>query len=277
MQNNQNIKPEKEIKVFTLLSGGVDSTTTLAIALKDFPDASFEAISVDYGQRHKKEIECAKEIVSLFNMDYFHRPQYDYYEDRITHHIINLQGMMTGMLVDKGDENESIPEKSYSELPDGISPTYVSFRNGLMLSILAARAQSWVMQSEKNNPNKSYEAYVYIGVHADDGANWAYPDCTPEFIGGMANAIHIGTYFKVRVRAPLQYLDKAGVIREGTRLKVPYEYTWSCYKGEDVQCGKCPTCLSRRQAFVDLKLDDPTKYAEDAPILDYSDDSEIPF
>jgi 7-cyano-7-deazaguanine synthase len=128
-----------------------------------------------------------------------------------------------------------------------------------MLSLLAARAQSWVM--EQSQAGEVAEAILYCGVHADDGVNWAYPDCTPEFIGAMANAIFIGTYHKVRLRAPLQYLDKAGVVREGLRLHVPYSLTWSCYKGEDLHCGICPTCRSRKEAFELNGQADPVEYA----------------
>jgi 7-cyano-7-deazaguanine synthase len=219
-------------KVFCLLSGGVDSSTTLAIATKDFPDAAFEAVTVDYGQRHRREMESASKIAIHYQAD---------------HHILDLQGLLSGMLVDKGENNEEIPNASYADLPVGISPTYVSFRNGTMLSLLTARAQAWVMAMEATGVRA--EATLYCGVHADDGVNWAYPDCTPEFIGAMANAILIGTYNKIRLRAPLQYMDKRQVVEVGLKLGVPYTDTWSCYKGEEMHCGVCPTCRSRKEAF----------------------------
>lgn len=240
-------------KVFCLLSGGVDSSTALAVARNEFPDAQIEAVTIDYGQRHKREAECAERQAAL---------------NGASHTILPVGGLMTGMLVDKGEENEAIPEKSYGELGAGISPTYVSFRNGLMLSVLAARAQSWVMEQEKASARDSLglpeniEATIYIGVHADDGVNWAYPDCTPEFIGPMAAAIFVGTYQKVRVRAPLLHMTKPDVVATGSRFGVDYANTWSCYKGEEKQCGKCPTCLSRKEAFELNGLQDPTEYQD---------------
>ena len=244
MTHSQTTKSEKMIKVFTSLSGGVDSTTTLAIAASEFPDALLECVTFDYGQRHKKEAEYA----------YFQSKQFG-----AAPALINISGVLTGMLVDKGDNNEAIPNVDYADLPHGISPTYVSFRNGTMLSLLAARAQAWVMDMEK--AGASAEAVIYCGVHADDGVNWAYPDCTPEFIGPMSAAIYVGTYHKVTLRAPLLYMTKAAVVREGLRLGVNYVNTWSCYKGEDVHCGTCPTCRSRKQAFIDNGVTDPTEYA----------------
>lgn len=246
-------------KVFVLLSGGIDSTTTLAMAREDFPKAEFEAVSMDYGQRHRKEMDRARQICDHYG---------------IPHHIQPLPNMMQGMLVDKGEQNEVIPKASYADLPQGISPTYVTFRNGLMLSVLAARAQGWVMAQQKldeadfqelgggiSDKRNEFDAYIYCGVHADDGANWAYPDCTPEFIGGMANAIYIGSYNRVRLRTPLLFMSKAEVVRNGIRLDAPYELTWSCYVGEDKHCGECPTCLSRKEAFEHLGEVDPTEYA----------------
>jgi 7-cyano-7-deazaguanine synthase len=251
-------------KVFCLLSGGIDSSTTLAIARQEHPHAEFEAATINYGQRHLRERDCA-----VF--------QADKYEAE--HVELDAAGMLTGMLVDKGAANETIPEISYGELAPGISPTYVSFRNGFMLSMLAARAQSWIMEQEKQGMNREgfnkdeealhqlklgegvTEATIYIGVHADDGVNWAYPDCTPEFIGAMANAIYIGTYNKVRLRAPLQYDSKVEVVSKGLVLEVDYAKTWSCYKGADVHCGVCPTCRSRKEAFVLNGSPDPTEYA----------------
>jgi 7-cyano-7-deazaguanine synthase len=249
-------------KVFCLLSGGADSSTTLAIARDEFPSDELEAVTFDYGQRHKREAECAELQAARFGA---------------SHHILDVKGLMTGMLVDKGEANEAIPEVSYAELPEGISPTYVSFRNGTMLSLLAARAQSWIMEQEatggqtfKDNElialEKGYKATLYCGVHADDGVNWAYPDCTPEFIGSMAAAIHVGTYFKVRLRAPLLFDTKVEVIRKGSSLGVDFANTWSCYRGLDFHCGVCPTCRSRREAFDLAGLADPTIYAENVDV-----------
>jgi 7-cyano-7-deazaguanine synthase len=226
-------------KVFTLLSGGVDSTTTLAIATRDFPDSAIECVTCNYGQRHAKEMEAAQFIAEQYGA---------------SHTILDLQGLLTGMLVEKGQDNEEIPDVSYADLPAGISPTYVSFRNGTMLSLLAARAQAWVMAMERAQENA--EAVIYCGVHADDGVNWAYPDCTPEFIGSIASAILVGTYNKVRLRAPLQYMNKIEVVSAGYDLQIPFKHTWSCYKGEDLHCGVCPTCRSRKEAFIENNIEE---------------------
>lgn len=253
-------------KVFVLLSGGVDSSSALALAKNDFPGAEFEAVSIDYGQRHARELQAAREIAEHFQAE---------------HVIIDTKGFMEGMLVDKGEDNEKVPDVSYAELPAGISPTYVTFRNGLMLSIVAARAQAWVMQQQKEwnqeisdqgeNQNDhempDFDAYIYLGIHADDGANWAYPDCTQEFIGPMSAAIYVGTYNRVRVRAPFTFMNKAMLTGIGLSMGVPFEKTWSCYKGEELHCGTCPTCQSRKEAFRVLRQSmgpratDPTKYA----------------
>lgn len=233
-------------KVFCLLSGGVDSTTALAIARSDFPDDPIETVTIDYGQRHKREIQSAMIQAERFDA---------------SHRIVPVGPLLTGMLVDKGPSNEEIPNVSYADLPEGISPTYVSFRNGFMLSVLAARAQSWVMEQEKAD---EATADIYVGVHADDGVNWAYPDCTPEFIGPMAAAIYVGTYHKVRVRAPLLFDTKPDVVGKGLRLGVDYGATWSCYKGGEKHCGTCPTCRSRKEAFDLNGVSDPTEY--EAPL-----------
>jgi 7-cyano-7-deazaguanine synthase len=244
-------------KVFCLLSGGADSTTTLAIARDEFPGAEFEAVTMDYGQRHKKEVEFAAYQATVYNA---------------AHVVLNVQGLMTGMLIDK-PENEAIPDVSYAELAPGISPTYVSFRNGLMLAVLTARAQTWIMEQEARLKASQFysetgiefphTATIYCGVHADDGVNWAYPDCTPEFMGPLGAAIYVGTYHKVRLRTPLLFMTKPQVIAEGSKLGVNYANTWSCYKGEELQCGTCPTCRSRKEAFELNGLQDPTEYASD--------------
>lgn len=232
-------------KIFVLLSGGVDSTTTLAMAADEFPNDPIECVSIDYGQRHRKEMECAAKQAASFSATYA---------------IVPAQGFMSGLLIDAGDANKPIPEVSYAELPEGISPSYIAFRNGLMLSILTARAQGWVMEQQEKGIDA--KATLYCGIHADDAANDAYADCTLEFAGAMANAIYVGTYFKVRLRVPLVHMAKPDVVSKGAELGVDYSNTWSCYVGADVHCGVCPTCRARKEAFELGGVPDPTTYAE---------------
>lgn len=221
-------------KAYVLLSGGVDSTTALAKANEDW-DGRVAAVSVHYGQRHRKEINQAEKIAAHF-ANAFVAPDIS--------NVIQKGGLT--------DEELNIPAKSYEDLPHGVSPTYVPFRNGTLLSLVAGMA---AVDTEA-------EA-VYCGVHAEDGDNWAYPDCTPEFMGGMANAIYVGTYHKVRLYTPLIFLRKAEIVDLGTRLGVPWELTWSCYEGREYHCGVCPTCRARMQAFNDAGVPDPTIYSID--------------
>lgn len=88
-------------------------------------------------------------------------------------------------------------------------------------------------------------------------------DCTPEFIGSMANAIFVGTYYQVRLKTPLEWLTKAEIIELGTKIGVPWQLTWSCYAGGAKHCGVCPTCQARREGFVDAGIEDPTVYDAD--------------
>lgn len=284
-------------KAFVLLSGGMDSTTCLFQAIFDYmpedPGASLlygdkeviksalhaavegdcdiqwvEAVSIYYGQRHKKEMEYAAATCKRFG---------------IKHTILDAGQLLRGdsvMLTDDSRGKVDVPDIDYSAIK-GVSPTYVPFRNGLMLSALTAHAQKWVnaqntermevMLQERDVKDadearevvqKNVGAGIYFGAHAEDAHNWAYPDCTPEFIGAMANAIYIGSYMQIRLHTPLQWLNKEGVVRLGDSLGVPFETTWSCYKGEELHCGVCPTCRSRRQAFITAGVQDPTQYNE---------------
>lgn len=260
-------------KAFVLLSGGIDSSTCLSMAINGAFDA-VEAVSFNYGQRHSKELQHAGKICDYYN---------------IKHTILDIGDLLTDqnvMLAESSRDLFDVPDISYNEI-SGISPTYVPFRNGTMLSILTAHAQKYVMQQisewikfNRNidesdssvNERAQYEARdlvtLYFGAHADDGNNWAYPDCTPEFIGAMSQAIYVGSYFTIRLVAPFTYIDKAGIIKIGSDLYTPYFLTWSCYKGNDVHCGKCPTCISRSEAFIAAGVNDPTRYEndpEDAP------------
>lgn len=245
-------------KAFVLLSGGLDSTTCLYQAMKDYGDA--EAISVDYGQRHKKEMAYARKSCDKLG---------------IKHTILDIGNILSGktvMLTQEGaDAGTDVPDISYSDIK-GVSPTYVPFRNGTLLSAITAHAQKWVNEQfdaiesrdglcTRDPDMEGVHAGIYFGAHSEDAQNWAYPDCTPEFIGAMANAIYIGTYRAIRLHTPLQWLMKDQIVELGHRLHVPFEDTWSCYKGEEHHCGTCPTCRSRKEAFQRAGLRDPTVYA----------------
>jgi 7-cyano-7-deazaguanine synthase len=218
-----------------LLSGGVDSTTCLAIALESTQPDEVLAVSAAYGQKHAAELEHAATVAGRYGVMHRVLP------------IPDLFGSSASSLIDGGADN---PAVSYDELDEGVSPAYVPFRNGVFLSMATAVAL------------ETGASFVYFGAHSEDAHRWAYPDCTPEFIGSMANAMFVGSYMKVRLITPLQWLRKSDVIRLGTALKVPYELTLSCYNGQVPACGVCPTCRSRRDAFLANGLQDPIAYAE---------------
>ena len=252
-------------KAFVLLSGGLDSTTCLHIAMNEAE--TVEAISVDYGQRHKKEMDYAKATCKQFGID---------------HKILNIQGILSGKGVMLSDVDVAIPNISYDEIK-GVSPTYVPFRNGTLLSLITAHAQKWVNQEiqtladfySRSDPifiaskqeakqqatnDMKDSVGIYFGAHADDAANFAYPDCCFEFTGAMANAINIGTYYTTRLFVPLQWMTKDQIVSRGAELGVDFAKTWSCYAGGEHYCGVCPTCRSRRDAFIKAGVKDPTVY-----------------
>ena len=227
-------------KAIVLSSGGVDSTTCLSVAIDELGIENVSTISILYGQKHSKEIECAKQIA-------------EYY--KVEHNIINLAN--TGIM-DKSNcsllagSTEEIRHESYAEQiaadGEGMVRTYVPFRNGLMLSSVAALAMSIYPDDEVD---------IYLGAHADDAAGSAYADCSEEFTTTIGAAISIGTYGKVNLRAPLINLNKAEVVRAGLELGTPYQLTWSCYEGGEIPCGKCGTCIDRAEAFKLNNIDDP--------------------
>lgn len=221
---------------YVLLSGGIDSTTALAVAVRNLGQANVRCISIDYGQRHKTEIAHAAKVAAFWG-----RP----------HSVIELPGIVPKTLLT--DATRELPNASYADLPHGISPTYVPFRNGLMLSVLASHIQGTL--ADEN------EAILYFGAHREDAIGEAYPDCNFQFTGAMANAIYVGTYNRVKLEVPFQWFLKHEIIELGAKLGAPYHLSWSCYAGGAVHCGTCPTCRARREAFILAKVEDPTEYA----------------
>ena len=224
------------MKALVLSSGGVDSTTCLAMAIDTVGADNVSALSIWYGQKHKKELHCAKAIA-----DYYHVPHYEL-------DLTQVMSYSNSSLL--SSSTKSIDHRTYGEqiAETGTVSTYVPFRNGLILSMAASLALSLY-------PNENVA--IYIGAHADDAAGNAYPDCRPDFNHHMHEAIYIGSYNKVRLYAPLNAMNKSQVVREGLRLRVPYHLTWSCYEGGATPCHTCGTCRDREQAFLDNGITDP--------------------
>lgn len=241
---------------YVLLSGGIDSSTAVSEAIHAQGQENVRAVSVDYGQRHRRELKAAQAIAHHYD---------------ISHEIISIN-MPRSMLT---DPSIPVPNISYSEIT-GVSPTYVPFRNGMLISSLASLiagrhfdpTKEFVPSKEvidgehMSVPNLDFmrDCLLYFGAHAEDAAGWAYPDCTPEFIGAMANALYIGTYHKLRLLTPWAFMMKDQIIKRGAELETPYQLTFSCYKGGENHCGVCATCRARREAFITANVNDPTVY-----------------
>lgn len=231
-------------KALVLNSGGVDSTTCVALVIQKYGNENVITASLYYGQKHDKELECARKIAEYYKVKHI--------EEDISNVMKYAKDVCT--LVKGGNE---IEHKSYveqiQENGEGRVATYVPFRNGLFLSIATAYADSLF-------PGEEVE--IYYGAHADDAAGQAYADCSPEFAKAMDEAINIGTYGKIHINRPLINMNKAEVVKTGLNLNVPYELTWSCYEGGDKACGTCGTCIDRLNAFKLNGVEDPIEYKD---------------
>lgn len=223
------------MKAMVLFSGGVDSTTCLGIAVDKYGAENVVALSIAYGQKHTKEIECSQKIAQHYGVEHL-------YLD-----LGKIFQYSNCSLLSHSDQE--IPTESYAkqiEKTHGAPvSTYVPFRNGLFLSSAASIALS-----------KGCEV-IYYGAHSDDAAGNAYPDCSDAFNKAINEAIYIGSGNQLKVEAPFIGLTKAQVVKKGLELKVPYELTWSCYMGEDKPCGVCGTCIDRAKAFEANGVADP--------------------
>ena len=228
-------RKEGNSRALVLLSGGLDSTTCLALAVEEYGSAGVTALSVFYGQKHEREMEAAKAVAQHYGVEH------------ISMDLAPLFQFSDSSLLQGSDRD--IPEASYEEQlkdSDGAPvSTYVPFRNGLFLAAAASIALS-----------KDCEA-IFYGAHADDAAGSAYPDCSPAFNRAMNEAIWEGSGKMLKIRAPFIGRSKADVVAEGLRLGAPYQYTWSCYEGGAVPCGRCGTCLDRAEAFRKNGAADP--------------------
>jgi 7-cyano-7-deazaguanine synthase len=221
-------------KVVVLVSGGMDSVTALYDAAGR--DRVIAALGFDYGSKHNhRELPLAA----------WHAQRLG-----VFHQVIPLRfvgELFTSDLLQSGGE---IPDGHYEDAT--MRRTVVPFRNGIMLAVAAGYAESMGAQG------------LVIAAHAGDHA--VYPDCREEFMTTMAAAIRTGTYAGIELLRPFIALHKADIIACGAQLGVDFAMTWSCYKGGEVHCGNCGTCVERREAFLLAGLPDPTFYQDAGPL-----------
>lgn len=230
------------MKAMVLVSGGVDSTTCLGLAVEKYKREQVLALSISYGQKHQKEMESAQAVTEFYQVEH------------ISLDLAKIFCYSDCSLLAHSDSE--IPTGSYAEQQRGTAgqpvSTYVPFRNGLFLSTAASIALSKGC------------SVIYYGAHSDDAAGNAYPDCSDAFNRAMGEAVYLGSGNQLRIEAPFVDKTKAEVIREGLRLGVPYELTWSCYEGRERPCGVCGTCLDRAAAFQANGIEDPALRLEQA-------------
>jgi 7-cyano-7-deazaguanine synthase len=219
--------------VVTTLSGGLDSVTLAHALAADGLDLI--ALSFHYGQRHAKELDRAARCADRLEAE---------------HHVVDLRpvgALLTGSALT--DSAVAVPEGHYTDV--SMAATVVPNRNAIMLSVAVGVAVA------------RRAGAVATAVHAGDHA--IYPDCRPAFIDAIEHEARVANEGFIadgfRVLAPFLQLSKSEIVRRGAALGVPFDETWSCYLGEDLHCGRCGTCVERREAFELAGVHDPTPYA----------------
>ncbi|HEY9780854.1 MAG TPA: 7-cyano-7-deazaguanine synthase QueC [Leptolyngbyaceae cyanobacterium] len=223
------------MKAVVLLSGGLDSSTVLYQAKAD--GCECYAISFDYQQRHRRELEAAKAIALDAGV--------------AKHQLVSFDLRAWGGSALTDDKIDLPHERSISEMAQTIPVTYVPARNTIFLSFALGYAET--LDAER----------IYIGVNALDYSG--YPDCRPDYIQAMQEVFRLGTKqgrerIAIAIFAPLIDLKKTEIVQLGNKLGVPWEKTWSCYAGGDRACGVCDSCYLRLAAFAELGLQDPLPY-----------------
>ncbi|CEP66265.1 Queuosine biosynthesis protein QueC [Moorella glycerini] len=222
-------------KVIVVLSGGLDSTTCMAIARA--AGKEIYPLTFAYGQKHTVELEAARQVASYYGVSGRHK-------------IINLEGLLSGSALT--DADKEIPTgRSISEIGRVIPSTYVPARNIVFLALALAQAEPLDARA------------IYLGVNALDFSG--YPDCRPEFISAFQEVINKGTAAGVeghgiRIETPLIHLTKAEIIKTGIKLGAPYHLSYSCYQGSVPSCGTCDACLLRLKGFQEAGVTDPIPY-----------------
>jgi 7-cyano-7-deazaguanine synthase len=222
------------MKVIVLCSGGMDSVAALHWAARKHAVAA--AVSFDYGSKHNaREIPFAAEHAKRLG---------------VPHTIIPLDFIANLFASDLLKSGGAVPEGHYEDRT--MRQTVVPFRNGIMLAAAGGLAESLGAEG------------LVIAAHSGDHA--IYPDCREDFMRAMGDALRLGTYAGIQLLRPFIAFTKGQIVLEGAKLGVDFGRTWSCYVGGDTHCGKCGTCVERREAFLVAGLTDPTRYADTSPL-----------
>ncbi len=219
-------------KAVVVYSGGLDSTTLLYKLIAEGTEV--RCLGFNYGQRHRKELERAADICESLGVPY---------------QVVDMSGLAALLPgSSQTDYSVEVPEGHYEE--ESMKKTVVPNRNMIMLAMAAAHAIAMDIE------------WIAYAAHAGDHA--IYPDCRPSFVNAMERAFQQSDWKEVHLFAPyaLIGLDKGDIVAEGIRLGVPYEKTWTCYKGLEKHCGKCGSCRERKDAFLKAGAVDPTEYME---------------
>lgn len=220
-----------------IYSGGMDSFTLLHRVMAQNPGSVIHALSFDYGQRHKKELEYASRVM-------------DKHLSKHRHVIVKMAGM-ADLLKGSSQTSMEIPVPHGHYAAANMKTTVVPGRNTIMLAMALGYAESQIMA----DPIERY-AEVYYGAHSGDHA--IYPDCRHDYFLVMNRTMDMATDGAVELRAPFIDLDKGDILKEGLRLGLDYSDTWSCYEGGEHPCGKCGACQERAEAFATNNAVDPT-------------------
>lgn len=213
-----------------IFSGGMDSTVLLRELLHQGDEVA--ALSVDYGQRHRRELEHARRIAERFGVEWQ------------VADLRAIQGLLGGSSLTSDDV--PVPHGHYAE--ESMKQTVVPNRNMIMLAV----AGGWAIHRQADR--------LAYGAHAGD--HTIYPDCRPEFAQAVGAALGLADWHRVELYCPFIRWTKADIVARGAELGVDFALTWSCYEGGDLHCGKCGTCYERREAFATAGVEDPTRYRE---------------
>lgn len=221
-----------KLPTLVILSGGMDSTVLAYHTAHSAPGHDLiGCVSVNYGQRHSRELQCA--AITCADLG-------------VRHHLLNLSSLRDHLSASSLTSDKAVPEGHYEA--DNMKDTVVPNRNMILIALATGVAISIGAKT------------IAYGAHAGDHA--VYPDCRSEFAGALASAIELCDYDPPKLARPFINKTKKDIVQIGMDLKVPFDHTWTCYKGEAVACGRCGTCVERLEAFAEAGYTDPIKYVD---------------